>query len=558
MKLRIPPETLEDQLLEFDVWVTPELLDISKTKKYKTEMAHIRDALDLVKDIGQALSSAASRKLPIGEAVSTAYTNLLLTELKPIANPEHALRIAQEKLLGLASTLFLVTGKSDNNNKCQFPLHLQRTLEWQSLPYANKTKNKGVVSFEIIDQEVPRELKAKDYMGIVAGLLVSGSQYDLFDSNQHIKHGMNLLAQFIGFILSDDENKAQFLTIVSIYHQLKAQNQDPETFLAPMVRFKVKGSVSATGGHKPEEILRQRLAEWGLKRDRDFNIADVVLDIEAGRIHEKTKEESKAVKKALPPKEKDKKTRAYDFVLPFRTKGWTSRLFIQSQYYAGDSGSVSHKVVDQTTASRNNARQLLKKILGDRIQPRFIEYVDGAGYFSSLNGDLKNMLQMHDTKSFFQVKSSPIRLRRELQDIGYLTPLEIEHALLLLQNETAVQRHLIDEGYSKEEVARALNDAKARGLIKTTEHGISISRERQELARKYMLLDLIAIKGDTFGNATGLQGVVLVPGFGPYYGIKLSELGQILSDVAPNVWTTPAEFCSDLAWLSEQGFIIQR
>ncbi|BFN15185.1 hypothetical protein [Marinobacter sp. RI1] len=558
MKLAIPNESLEEQLLEFDVWVTPQLTDISATDKYQSEMRQIRSALDYVENIGTALNSEQSANLPVGEVVAKAFTKLLISDLNTSSDAEAALAFAQARLSALAATLFLVTGKSDNNNKCQFPLHLQRTLEWESLPVLNKRKKKGQIVFVSAKQRIPRVLKADTYMNIVGGLLAFGMQTGENQRRECFKHALNLLAQFVAFVLSDEPSKEQFLEIVTAYHYAKNNNRNPEALLAPLVRFQVRGSVSATGGHEPEEILREKLSDWGMKRDRDFNIADVVLDVEAGRLLENTETESEEVKKALSEKGKGKKTRAYDFVLPFRTDGWTPRLFIQSQYYAGDSGSVSHKVVDQTTASRENAKQLLEKVLGPGNHPRFIEYVDGAGYFASLNGDLKRILQMDDTKSFFQVKSSPIRLRRELQDIGYLTPLEIEHALMLSEDEAKAREHLVQEGYSEQEVERAINDAKTRGLLNSSSEGIAVSTNRSLLARRYLLLDLIARSGASFGNATGLKGVVLVPGFGPYFGIELSELGKIIEENAPGVWKTASCFCDDLAWLAKQGFIIQR
>ena len=61
------------------------------------------------------------------------------------------------------------------------------------------------------------------------------------------------------------------------------------------------------------------------------------------------------------------KSRAYDFVLPFKTAGWKPSLFVQSQFYAGDSGSVSHKNVDQTsTSSLGSQADPGGKVLGVR------------------------------------------------------------------------------------------------------------------------------------------------------------------------------------------------
>lgn len=47
----------------------------------------------------------------------------------------------------------------------------------------------------------------------------------------------------------------------------------------------------------------------------------------------------------------------------------------------------------------------------------FLEYLDGAGYFASLNGDLRKMLAKPTTKDFMQIRTAPIKLRRELQKV---------------------------------------------------------------------------------------------------------------------------------------------
>jgi len=156
----------------------------------------------------------------------------------------------------------------------------------------------------------------------------------------------------------------------------------------------------ASGGHEPERMLRELLQEWGLKPDIDFNTSDVVI-VDSNH-------------------DLDAKTRAYDFVIPYKTPGWSegnwnNRLFIQCQFYAGDSGSVSHKNVDQTRNSRDSISRFV-------ISPLFIEYVDGAGYFSALNGDLKRLLSYKDTHGLIQIKTAPIRLRCYFEKIGFIPP----------------------------------------------------------------------------------------------------------------------------------------
>src|SRR5205085_2606289 len=94
------------------------------------------------------------------------------------------------------------------------------------------------------------------------------------------------------------------------------------------------------------------------------------------------------------------------------------------------------------------------------------EYVDGAGFFASLNGDLKSLLDMADTGSFIQLRSTPIRLRRELQEVGFLTPIEIEHAIFIAGTaRKAITTALERQGYVRTEIDRAVTEAVKHGFI---------------------------------------------------------------------------------------------
>ncbi len=150
---------------------------------------------------------------------------------------------------------------------------------------------------------------------------------------------------------------------------------------------------------------------------------------------------------------------------------------------------------------------------------RFVEYVDGAGYFSSLNGDLKTLLSKPTTASFFQVRSAAIRLRRELQQVGFLVPLELEHAIFCSNGtRTNVYQWLIDEAYCEQEIERCLEDCIQRNLV-TVEDGdrLSVTVERRTIARRYFLLDVVARCGEApADNQNRLSRSLMVPGYSPF------------------------------------------
>lgn len=546
MLLKAHEQALEQKLWEFDVWVTPSIVDIRNTNRFRIELARILSVLD-------ALSNGGHRALDPSRFAANLVDRVferLDAFPKPATVPD-ALVHAQEFLASLSALLFLVTGKSDNNNKCQFPIFLRNHIGWTTLPGVRWRKRK----WEQADDPIPRVLDSEAYMARVARLYAVGQSEFAAASGSDVSPrdlAAQVLFQFVDCLLADAASREQLSAFLQHYSRARETGEAPELMLVPLVMFQVRGSVAASGGHEPENLLRARLTDWGLIRGVDFNTTDVILNVEAGTIVEAEGESSQ------PPSGKTK-TRAYDFVLPFRTPTWTPRIFIQSQFYAGDSGSVSHKNVDQTHSSRLTATKLIAKAWPDSALPRFVEYVDGAGYSSSLNGDLKSLLSFSDTAGFFQIRSAPIRLRRELQQIGFLTPLEIAHAVLR-SNGVAKDAGslLLQEGYTVLEVDRVINSAVDRGILEWSADSeqLMIDSSLMPLARQYLILDLIAREGRPFTSLTGVAGVALVPGYGPHYGLPLSALEECINRHFAAVW--PKSFMVDLQALCTAGSVVLR
>jgi hypothetical protein len=188
-----------------------------------------------------------------------------------------------------------------------------------------------------------------------------------------------------------------------------------------------------------------------------------------------------------------------------------------------------------------------------------VEYVDGAGYFSTLNRDLKHLLNMTDTASFIQVRSAAIRLRRELQYVGFLTPLEVEHAIFRSDGSpAAVRKVLKDEEYADPEIERSIADCMTRGLVTAGKKGkLTVSTTRREVARRYLLLDAAArLSKPPATPSETLAGCLLVPGYGPFHGIKLDRLVTEAIRLAPALKADLDQsqlMLGDIRWLCEQG-----
>ena len=509
--MRLPPlnEDLQSQLDEFDIWITPSLGEIVDTRRFK-------DELRLVSSTFEAMGRATSDFADTESCTPDRLTDIFIDALRDREPAER-----QAVLDALASTLFAVTGKSDNNFKCQFPIYLRDEAGWAGIPAYKRRRRTARVS----SAPIPRTLSSRRLMSIVANMNDASNE-------------TRLLKQFLSFVLRDQSAVNQLWALGSSYFAMKRFGRESD-LLSPIVAFKVRGSVMASSGHEPEHILRELLTTWGLRADVDFNTTDVVVaniedDVEA-------------------------KTRAYDFVLPYKTPGWqedwNNRLFVQCQFYAGDSGSVSHKNVDQTRSSRESVGRLVQGA-------RFIEYVDGAGYFSSLNGDLRRLLAYEDTQGLFQIRTAPVRLRAYLEQIGFLTPLKVEQAAALAarSSRTQIKQRLIADGFPSHEVERAINDCLDRSLLVESGRRIVISEERHTMVRRYLLLDHAVQLSKPLDRAQ-LAGKVLVPGYGPFHGVDLAELADTLTrsgSLFSAEYANSTTLLSDITYLAKNGYVLSR
>lgn len=520
--MKLPDEVLTkaQKLEEFDAWITPYLGEVRKSVQFSDRHAATVRAFDR---LCQATNDFASE----GD-LSHAHLAENLVKLFPGKTEDEVQRI----LMDLAHALFLISGKAGNSAKCQFPLFLKTKLKRLTISKAKVTTRKGVQTRTVEEKPLPRTIVISTFMGWVA---------DLHHSPQHQRE---LIDTFLRFVLDEDVYLTQLWSMGRSYALLKPLNRHNE-LLNPLIVVLVRGAVAAVGGHDPENIMRDVMQEWGLVEGEDYNANDVEIT------------DSGAVKEKVPESEggKKEKVRSYDFALPYKVAGWTQRLLIQSQYYAGDSGSVSHKTVDQAKSSRRETALKLGDI-------RFLEYLDGAGFFASLNTDLRTLLDMPDTAGIIQIRSTPIRLRREMQVVGFLTPIEIEHAILVAGTETKkVMAALVKDGYEQKEVERAIAQAVERGNLERpdTKH-LGIVPSRMAQARRYVLLDMAAIEGKPLTLIeSSAPALVMVPGYGPYHGLPSSELRAKAEATAPTLvsdWSVAGVYDGDLSWLVERGYAV--
>lgn len=526
MKLTLPQLSFNEKLDEFDFWITPSLGDITSSPRYKEVQNLICSLIEIIGETTNEFENFAQFSPgTIAKSIVNHINKLDLEGRTVITN-------------SLATFLFLVTGKSDNNSKCQFPLFLRDISRSSTFPKVITLKGRKLLS----DIEIPREIKSDRIAKLVAEL------------NEFPEKQLEILAQYVSFIVDSEQYLRSFWSIGRTYFEMKKVGFEKD-FLQPLIVFQVRGSVSASGGHEPEDSLRDRMLEWGLIPNIDFNNSDIIITQKTSKVStvEVAIKKTDNIEEIIEKVEEviKNKTRAYDFVLPYNVEGWDQKIFIQCQFYAGDSGSVSHKNVDQTRTSREFVKT-------KRTDPLFVEYIDGAGYFSSLWGDLKKILAMQDTNDFFQVRTAVIKLRSQLQNLGFLTPLEVVHAWALKNGALdKIIEHLKREGYHENEIKRVLN----RNMFTKSGNQLDVDVDIIDLSRKYLLLDFIAVKGHAFSESAKITGALLVPAFGKFFGIRMEDIPKNIVPEAgkfENDWIQSGKILQDIQFLSDKGWIIQR
>lgn len=505
MRLPKPTSDPRRQQTEFDTWVTPSLEEVRDTERFATEMRRVTTILDMM---AGASSDFEDDEGCTPEAVADSF--LALARESPDT--------ASERLRDLTSVLFLATGKSDNNAKCQFPLFLRDSARWPGVPTVRARNS-------LVWEPLPRTLKAERVMKQVEKL-------SAFPDLQR-----QLLQQYIAFLLASPDDVAQLQSLGRSYSIMKRRGREVH-LLTPLIIFKVRGSVAASGGHLPENLMRAKLRQWGLRAGVDFNLRDVNWPPPAQEMRSRGK------------------TRAWDFVIPYQTPGWQQAIFIQCQFYAGDSGSVSHKNVDQTPGERARVRSHVEGAV-------FIEFVDGAGYYSALSRDLRHLLDMDTTTGFCQLRSIGIRLRHALQEIGFVTPLEVAHATMQVSGDRmGTVDTLVADGYQRGEAERGVQAAIDGGQIEVyPDSMLGVCARYAATARRYMLLDLTARFGADADRRGELEDGVAVPGYGPFRWLRFEDLRRLVFETMPGVTSDLAEnrelIEDDTSWLVAEGLAMR-
>ena len=149
-----------------------------------------------------------------------------------------------------------------------------------------------------------------------------------------------------------------------------------------------------------------------------------------------------------------------------------------------------------------------------------------------------------------------MKFRRELQEIDFLTPLEIEHVILAGNKAEAELVDILQtQGYNKEEIYRSLDVCKAANLLDFADDNYAIKEERRDIIIKYSLLDCIANFGHSI-NVNKEKGILYVPGFSNNWGMSQTNLLEAFNREFPDIDLSAKDILEKIEWLIENEFVI--
>ena len=149
-----------------------------------------------------------------------------------------------------------------------------------------------------------------------------------------------------------------------------------------------------------------------------------------------------------------------------------------------------------------------------------------------------------------------MKFRRELQEIDFLTPLEIEHAILAgSKAETELVDILQAQGYDKDEIYRSLVFCKEANLLDFDNDNYTIKEERRDIIIKYCLLDCIANFGHSI-NVSKEKGILYVPGFSNNWGMSQTNLLEAFNREFHDIELSARDILEKIEWLIENEFVI--
>lgn len=320
----------------------------------------------------------------------------------------------------------------------------------------------------------------------------------------------------------DEKKVIEVLTLIQSDVELGSD------FLKTLIQYDSKGSQATNRGKIAERRTKQYLKEFGLDEDIDYNSTDIdVSDQLIKRLENEWMIQKTITKKIFDDAkeliQRNNFKRKSDIVIPLNNPV----LFIQSSFYASDVASIAQATIDELNAEKD-LLQIAKTNMG--LSMKLIGLIDGPGWAYSIGfSRLKAVLDVVD--DYFGLRTVPTKLRKLLHSESVTTPLDFEIGILLLNIPNVGKTNLIRKvsqmyGITIAKTSDELEKWLSRKKLSFNSGVLNIiDQNRIEIAKKYLLLDLIYLN-----SKLNVTGEISSPG---NLSITKSDLKSILEQNCP-------------------------
>lgn len=310
------------------------------------------------------------------------------------------------------------------------------------------------------------------------------------------EQGIAKISQFeeISVLLIDYFSEKNLLELLTLF---KNDKEYGKKFLEILSKFDSKGKQAQNRGKKAENIIKEKLIEWGLDESEDFNTSDLDVfdqiskklqrDCDIGKIEQTiVNEKIKMMKKHI--KENSDFKRLSDIVLYLNNPS----LLIQSIFYTSDVASIA----DATADELNDEQELIQKGIKDTgVDIKLIGLIDGPGLAITISFTrVLRILKAPD--DFFQIRTASTKLRDLIRKSNNSTPLDIEIGVYSINGDLEVEEkdllEQLETMYGKDiEWEKEITKWANRNKISKQGTKIGINSERRPIFGKYTVLDLL-------------------------------------------------------------------
>ena len=277
--------------------------------------------------------------------------------------------------------------------------------------------------------------------------------------------------------------------ILEKINKIKKDSKLKANFLSQLIKYDKKGAVANARGAKAEEILRDKLVEFGLERKIDFNTNDVstkelVLKRLKSEIISSPKNKQQIQKQFDKIQNKIFIKRGADLVLFLEDPA----IIIQSSFYGSDTASIAAATRDENQLENELIEEANKVIAQNPIL--HLGLIDGVGFHSIDKKRYTGLLVSVD--DYFGIRTISTKLKRLLHSTQKTLPIDFEIILFLkgkLKKQDLVKEFANFYPIPIVKVEEELEKWKKRDKFSIVQNFFSIKQERQHIIPKYALLD---------------------------------------------------------------------